>query len=194
VRVAVVSVPAATVHRARAAATASSVATAVDPVSDDVAAEVALFTAGLRQLRHDRDRDAAIATFHDYARRFPDGLFRDENCAALIEALVAARRFADALALLEAEPLPPGERGRADQVLRGELRARLDRCPAAVEDFDGVLARADMDAAAERALFGRAACRARLGQSEAAHADLATYLRQFPQGRFVAEARRLLAP
>ncbi len=183
-------------HRARASTKASSVAAAAEPASGDAAAEVALFSAGLRQLRHDRDRDAAIATFHDYARRFPSGLFRDENRAALVEALIAAHRIAEALALIEAEPLASGERGRADQVLRGELRARLERCPAAIEDFDGVLAptRADTDAAAERALFGRAVCRARLDQTAAARADLAAYLRRFPEGRFVAEARRLLAP
>jgi TolA-binding protein len=196
VRAAVVSAPAGAAHRGGASVKASSVAAAADHSSGDVAAEVALFTTGLRQLRHDRDREAAIATFHDYARRFPAGLFRNENRAALVEALVAAHRIVEALALVEAEPLASGERGRADQVLRGELRARLERCPAAIEDFDGVLAttRADADAAAGRALFGRAVCGMRLGRTEAARADLTTYLRGFPNGRFAAEARRLLAP
>jgi hypothetical protein len=33
-----------------------------------------------------------------------------------------------------------------------------------------------------------------LGETEAARVDFATYLRRFPEGRFIAEARRLLPP
>jgi regulator of sirC expression with transglutaminase-like and TPR domain len=77
------------------------------------------------------------------------------------------------------------------QVIRGELRAQR-RCPAAVSDFTQVLAAAPAAPLAERALRGRAACHLRSGDPERAAADLSRYLRQFPNGRFAAEARAAL--
>ena len=72
VRAAVVSVPAATVHRARSGDGGASVATAVESgfPTTPRRPRSRCSPRGCGELRHDRDRDAAIATFINYARRF----------------------------------------------------------------------------------------------------------------------------
>jgi hypothetical protein len=90
-------------------------------------------------------------------------------------------------------------------VLRGELRAAVGRWREALGDFDVVLRghaeeEAEIGAATdlklhdrlERALWGRALARSRLGNDAGARADLRECLRRFPRGRFASEATRLL--
>ena len=79
--------------------------------------------------------------------------------------------------------------GRPASVLFIELAAPTD-CAFAVADFDRIVVERTPQSFAERALYGRAACRARLGDEAGAKSDLAEYLRRFPAGRFASEARR----
>jgi hypothetical protein len=84
-------------------------------------------------------------------------------------------------------------------VVRGELRAGKARWREAEHDFDDVLKAPGLPAAStkvrsiqERALWGRASARSRLGDQDGARADLNLYLRHFPGGRFAGPAASLL--
>ena len=83
--------------------------------------------------------------------------------------------------------------------MRGELRAAHRRWREAEQDFDDALRGRDLSTTnprarslQERALWGRAAARSRLGDQAGARADLELYLRDFPAGRFSAAAASLL--
>jgi TolA-binding protein len=79
-------------------------------------------------------------------------------------------------------------------VARAELREEKGRTSAAIHDFDLILsAPSQADGITERALFGRATCRAKSGDREGARGDFTQYLNAFPQGRFVQDARSALS-
>jgi len=66
-------------------------------------------------------------------------------------------------------------------VARAELRAEKGRRAAALNDFNSLLsADAPPDAVSERALYGRATCRAQMGDGAGARADLENYLSAIP--------------
>jgi TolA-binding protein len=73
-------------------------------------------------------------------------------------------------------------------VVRGELTAAQD-CRAALQDFAAVSDKVPPEVA-ERALYGKGACQAQLGDRADAAASFRAYLQRFPGGRFAAEARR----
>jgi hypothetical protein len=127
-----------------------------------------------------------------YRARYPEGTLKHEAESARIDALLLLGRDDDALAELRRLPLQAQGRDLELRLIRGELAAATD-CARAVADFDRVLAERAPEAFAERALHGRAACRARLGDQAGAKRDLAAYLRRFPAGRFAPEARRRIA-
>jgi TolA-binding protein len=108
-----------------------------------------------------------------------------------VDALLMLGRDRDALALLQTLALQARGRDQELRVVRGELAAAAS-CARAISDFDAVLAGMPAPALAERALYGRATCLARLGDAPAAARDLRAYVRRFPDGRFAAEARRAL--
>jgi TolA-binding protein len=75
-------------------------------------------------------------------------------------------------------------------VARAELRAERGRCGAALNDFNPLLAaEAPPDLVTERALYGRATCRAQQGDGAGARRDLEHYLARFPSGRFADQAQ-----
>jgi hypothetical protein len=59
----------------------------------------------------------------------------------------------------------------------------------ALGDFDRALATGLPQGLEERALFGRAASRLKVGDEAGGRADLASYLAKYPNGRFAAQAR-----
>ena len=137
--------------------------------------------------------------------RFPGGVLAPEAGMLRAEALLQIGRKGDALAELDRLSLAQMPNSDEPHVLRGELRAAVGRWREALADFDVVLrghagARAYIgaptDAKAqgrlERALWGRALARSRLGDDAGARADLQECLRRFPGGRFASEATRLL--
>jgi hypothetical protein len=163
-------------------------------VTSRLAEESRLLTLALRKLRQDNDPAGALVTLDEHARRFgPAGALAAEADTARVEALLRLGRHGDALARLEGLALAPAGSSRGLLSARAELRAEQGRCTAAMIDFDRLLARAgEHDAIVERALHGRARCRAQVGDRAGAHADLETYLERFPDGRFAAEARAAL--
>jgi TolA-binding protein len=167
--------------------------------------EHALLKTALQRLRTAHDAASALAALDDYRVRFPNGGLAPEAAMLRAEALLQIGRKGDALA--ELDRLSLGQMPNSDEphVLRGELRAAVGRWREALADFDVVLRghageKAEIGAATdmklrerlERALWGRALARSRLGDDGGARADLQECLRRFPGGRFASEATRLL--
>ena len=145
--------------------------------------EARLLGRALSALRRDDQPAAALALLDEHSARFPGPAFAAEAVTVRIDALLALDRRADALALLDERPLGGSAADRRLRVLRAELRAGAGRCAEAVPDLD-VLCGA-LDGVGARALYARAACRARLGNHGGARADLQEYLERFPTGRMV---------
>ena len=167
--------------------------------SSPIAVEQALLGQAIRTLRDGHDALSALALLAQYADRFPGGAFASEATVLRIEALLALDRRHDALVLLEGVSLASLPNQDEQRVVRGELRAADRRWREAEEDFDDALRGRDLPAASprarglqERALWGRAAARSRLGDQAGARADLERYLRVFPAGRFASASASLL--
>jgi tetratricopeptide (TPR) repeat protein len=154
----------------------------------------------LRRLRTAHDPASALAALDDYRVRFPSGGLAPEAAMLRAEALLQIGRKGDALA--ELDRLSLGQMPNSDEryLLRGELRAAVGRWREAEGDFDVVLRDQKTEIGAtikspdrfERALWGRALTRSRLGDDVGARSDLQECLRRFPRGRFASEATRLL--
>jgi hypothetical protein len=144
----------------------------------------------LTALRRERDAARALFLLERYAADFPAGVLRLEADVARVDAHLALGQRPLALAILDRLPLERVGRGLELRVVRAELYAERD-CARATRDFDHVLAASPPASLDERALYGRASCRTRLGDGEGARADLERYLTRYPSGRFAARAREL---
>jgi hypothetical protein len=186
-------------RRAAAPAAEPAVATAPPPeaaVPSALHEEAAILSAALRRLREANDAPGALTLLDEHDRRFGDAAaLAEESRHTRIEAWLQRGDRAQALAALDALTLRPWGRGRALRAARADLRAEAGRCQDALVDFEALLAgdAAANDAVAERALFGRASCRARRGDVAASRADLQRYLERFPNGTYAARARAALA-
>lgn len=161
------------------------------PVPDPLAQETSLLAQALSALRRNGDAARALALLDGYRARFPRGSLVLEADGVRADALLALDRRAEALDLLNKLPMDEVGRGGELLVIRGELRAATN-CRAAAADFDQVLARHPGAPYVERALYGRAGCRLRLGDKPGAGHDMQDYLARFPSGRFAGEVRKIL--
>lgn len=165
-----------------------------------IAVEQALLGQAVKALRDGRDARTALALLAQHAQQFPHGALASEGSMLRIEALLALGRHGEALAILDKTHLASLPNREEQLVVRGELRAAEGRWREAKQDFDDALGalRALPAASAkarniqERALWGRASARSRLGDENGARADLSLYLRHFPSGRFSSLATSLL--
>lgn len=163
-----------------------------------IAVEQALLGQAMRMLRAGHDARTALALLAQHAERFPKGALDSEATMLRIEALLALGQRDEALSLLDRISLVSLPNRGEQLVVRGELRAANQRWQEAKRDFDDVLspplpvASPKARNIQERALWGRAAARSRLGDQEGARADLDLYLRHFPGGRFAGPAAALL--
>jgi hypothetical protein len=164
------------------------------PRASPIALESQLLERAFGKLRRDHDAAGALALLDDYEQRFPRGTLSIEASVARVDALLLLRRRDEALGCLVRLPLERVARGVELQLVRAELHAERD-CSRALPDFDAVLAASDRKALAERALYGRAGCRLRMGDTTGGRSDLETYLSRYPSGRFVEQVRaRLTVP
>ncbi len=173
------------------AASQSVAAITPPPAPSSMAEESRLLTAALHLLRQQHDARSALSALDEYSRRFPSGTLAREATLARIDALLELDDRAGALAILDRTRLTELPRARELAVLRGELRGASGRCGQAVTDLGSTLDGSG-DALEERALWGRASCRSRLGDSPGARADLGQIITRFPQGNFATKARQAL--
>jgi len=154
----------------------------------------AMLGQALRSLRNEHDPASALDVLARHAALFPQSPLASERSVLEVEALLALGRRDEALLRLDGMSLDNTPRSAERHVVRGELRARAQRWREAAADFDQALAHASGTSAwQERALWGRAVARMRVGDEVAARADLQLYLGLYPTGRFASEAARLLA-
>jgi regulator of sirC expression with transglutaminase-like and TPR domain len=144
-------------------------------------------------VRVDRDGDAALHALDERARRFPDGTLASEARVARVEALLALGRTSEALPLLLEIRDQTDGLTRPIQLARAEILAEQNHCREATSDFDDLVTSNIADDAAERALYGRAACHLRTGETGPARRDLDRYVELYPHGRFAAAVRRAAA-
>ncbi|MHB8417481.1 MAG: tetratricopeptide repeat protein [Myxococcales bacterium] len=155
--------------------------------------DAALVAAALRDLAKG-DAQEALARAGGYLDRHPAGLLRGEAELARLQALLLLGKRAEAAALLDgfaAHAFVGLPRSQELRVLRGELLTEQGRFAEALRSFDGAGAEAD-PALRERALFGRALCRARLGDAAGSREDFERYLELFPEGAHAKQARGAL--
>ena len=165
---------------------------AARPRSSTLSDESELLGKAVVHLRQQGDAAAAIEDVEHYLARFPRGTLKREATIVRIDAMLMMKQDRVALPLLKQLDLQAHGRDQELRVIRAELSAR-ESCGAAVADFDRVLSESPPRDLVERALYGRAGCRLRQGDSDGAADDLDQYLRKFPHGRFAAEARRIRA-
>jgi TolA-binding protein len=153
--------------------------------------EVVLLDRAVALLRRHHDAAGALAAFEAYLHRYPHGLLQREALSGRIDALLLLGRSAQALSALDAFPFDQHRRSTELQVIRGELRARTD-CARAADDFTDALGRGPDAPLLERILYGRGACRAKLGDRGGAEADLRRYVERFPAAEHASRVRRWL--
>ncbi len=178
--------------------------TLVDPAphfetTERAVEEHTLLAGVIRRLRVEGKAMDALTELGDYNARFPQGVLAPEAAALTAETLLKLGRKAEAIHALNellARPLPGNDERR---VLRGELLASLGSWRDAAADFDKTLVSTEDNANSrpraflvERALWGRAVARNRLGEDPGARSDLTEYLRRFPNGAFAIQAARAL--
>jgi tetratricopeptide (TPR) repeat protein len=153
------------------------------------------FRAVLHALNVDQDGQAALAALDAYQRDFPSGTYRVEAYAARVNALILLGRRSEALSELESvssSALRRMPHGDELFLLRAELLKERGDCATAMSTFNQVLEEGPAGLA-ERALWGRAGCRAAMGELEESRNDLQQYLRLFPNGVFSKRVRAALA-
>jgi hypothetical protein len=176
-----------------AAAAPTAVSAKSRPTGVDDFTEERLLAAALRSLRTQGDARSALAALDEYSLRYPEGRLSVEARVVRADALTALHRTDEALRALDGLDLAQTPGGLERGVQRGELRASAGRWQEAQADFDWVLAHARTHdgGVAERALWGRAGSRLRLGDPAGARTDAGEYVRRFPNGRFAEPAARL---
>ena len=156
-----------------------------------LAKESRLLARAIAKLRQEGNAEQALAILDEHRTEFgAAGALLPEANATRIEALLRLGLHGQALSLLDAQTPAATGVGREMLAARAELRADRGRRASAVHDFD-LLLRADAptDSVTERALYGRAACRGKMGNWEEARKDFERYLATFPDGRFADKVR-----
>ncbi len=132
----------------------------------------------IHALRVEHSPATALLLLDNHATQLGKSAFAHEALLVRVEAMLALHRKGEVLRLLDGMAMTDVAASRSLRVTRGELRAAANRCADGLGDFDWVLARSKQ--ADRQALFGRALCRKKLGDSAGAQADMERYRREFP--------------
>lgn len=156
--------------------------------------EAGLIQRAMRE-RAEGDHLSALRTLDEHRRKFPKGQLAGEALVHRTQSLIALGRREEAMEELsglgsELEEMP---RAAELRTLKAELLYQRGRVAESEEEFSAVLERGAAPTVEERALWGRALCRARAGDKSGSREDLELYLERFPSGRFAQKARELLA-
>jgi hypothetical protein len=145
--------------------------------------ETALLADALQRLNRDHDARGALELLETYPRRFPRGQLAGEVALVESEALLKLGQREELVERLD--PAVVGQYPRAPELslLRAEALAKLGRCSEALATFSALLDGPLEPETRERALYGRALCRAAVGRSDGAREDLARLLAEFPSER-----------
>jgi len=177
----------------QSAASVSELVLAPAPAAgpSSLAKESRLLARAIAKLRQEGDAEQSLAILDEHRAEFgTSGALLPEANATRIEALLRLGRHSQALALLDSQTLTATGAGREMLVARAELRADKGRRSSALHDFDLLLhSDAPADSVTERALYGRAACRGKIGNWTGVRQDFERYLATFPDGRFADKAR-----
>lgn len=128
-----------------------------------------LLADAIRLLRADGQPQAALGLLERHAARLAQSPYGHEALLIRAEALLALKRDAELLRLLDGMPLGDVAASRTLLTTRGRLRAAAKRCAEAVADFDRVLDEAGHKD--RQALLGRALCREAMGDRQGAKLD-----------------------
>lgn len=140
-------------------------------------------TEAVRALRVARSPETALALLDRHARELEGNALAREALLVRVEAMLTLERKDDILRLLDRTSLTAGAASRSLLLMRGQLRAASNRCADAIVDFSLVLA--DAQRAPKQALWGRAMCHERMGDTARAKADLDRYRSEFSDDRDV---------
>jgi len=152
-----------------------------------------LLAEALSDLRGAGDAKTALDRLDLYMRLYPKGRLAQEAELVRAEALFRSGDDDAALAQLDRLPMVDIAGARPLTLLRGELRAAHGHYRKAIADLGLVFRPEQPDEISERALYTRAACLERLGETGEARSDVETYLRVFPLGAHRSDARAFLA-
>jgi hypothetical protein len=132
----------------------------------------------IHALRVGQSPGTALFLLDRHATQLGKSAFAHEAMLLRVEAMLALHRGDEVLRLLDGADLTDVAASRFLLITRGELRSSANRCAEGLGDFDLVLAKSRH--ADRQALFGRALCRKKLGDSAGARADVERYRREFP--------------
>ena len=153
-----------------------------------------LYQRALQEARHENHPQAA-GLLADYLKRFPTGLYAPEAGSELATELGLAGRPGEALAAarerLRSFPRDPHD-GAVKLLMAGLLREDLNRPAEALAVYEDLLTTTPGPAWRAEALFGKAVCEERLGDSAVARELWHRYQEEYPGGRRAAEVERLL--
>ncbi len=158
----------------------------VAPAESDLSKESQLLRTAISRLER-RDAAGALGDLDRHRAQFPDGALREEASVLRVNALLGVGRRAEALVLLEdlqRGGLARFARATELRILHAELLAEASRCSEALPLFESSLAPNLEEPIRERALYGRASCRATVGDHAGSREDMIRYLQLYPRGRF----------
>ncbi len=158
---------------------------------DGSRAEASLYVAGRIRLRVFDDAKGALAAFTEHQRRFPGGSLAQEVALSAIEAQLRLEQFEPALAAMEAfvTRYPDSERLHEVHFLQAQVHSQRGDCARALPLFAGLL---EDPRRADDALYLTAYCEQELNLHAAARKHLQEYLKRFPAGKHLKEARAAL--
>jgi hypothetical protein len=166
----------------------------VDSSPPSLPKEMANIRVAINALNLEGNPGKALKALDAYQAAFPNGVYRKEAVLYRVNALLKLGQRREALAELEKvglDSLRALPKGRELWVVRAELLEEAGDCATAEAAFSDAVA-TETGPLGERALWGRAKCRATLGDAGGQRADLERYLQLYPSGLFAQKARSAL--
>ncbi len=159
-----------------------------------LAAQNALYGLGLIARDHLHDRQAALHYWTDYAERFPHGVLAPEAALGILGALIADRRYAEAIDAADRYlQLSPDGLGAEVTLAKAEiLQTGLNSPDSAIPIYLGLLSGELSSPVRQEVLYSMGLCEQREGYPTQAEQLWKRYLSSFPRGPHSAQVAGLL--